>query len=113
LKDRDIAVFRLEVRIDTTSAAGELIFHVFDAIAHFERRLIAKRTKNGIAARARGKRPGRHSGRAEKIAASSKLIEADLLPTAAAKQLGYGRSAVYREVEPINPPCVPCLEKGS
>jgi hypothetical protein len=32
----------LEEKIDTSSAAGELIFHVFGAIAHFERRLIAE-----------------------------------------------------------------------
>ena len=45
----------LEEKIDTASAAGELVFHVFGAIAHFERRLIAERTKDGIAAaRARG-----------------------------------------------------------
>src|SRR5208283_1185756 len=60
LKTRGIALLSLEEKIDTTSAAGELVFHVFGAIAHFERRLIAERTKDGIAAaRARGKRPGR------------------------------------------------------
>ena len=42
-----------------TSAAGELVFHVFGAIAHFGRRLIAERTKDGTAAaRAKGKVPG-------------------------------------------------------
>ena len=46
--------------IDTTSASGELIFHVFSALAHFERRLIAERTKAGlVAARARGRSGGR------------------------------------------------------
>ena len=60
LKERGIALVSLEERIDTGSAAGELVFHVFGAIAHFERRLIAERTKDGIlAARARGNRPGR------------------------------------------------------
>ena len=49
----------LEERLDTASAAGELVFHVFGAIAHFERRLIVERTRDGIAAaKARGKRPG-------------------------------------------------------
>ena len=58
LKERGIALLSLEEKIDTASAAGELVFHVFGAIAHFERRLIAERTKDGIAAaRARGKRP--------------------------------------------------------
>jgi DNA invertase Pin-like site-specific DNA recombinase len=59
LKERGIALLSLEERIDTNSAAGELVFHVFGAIAHFERRLIAERTKDGIAAaRAKGKQPG-------------------------------------------------------
>lgn len=60
LRERQIDLLSLEEKIDTSSAAGELIFHVFGAIAHFERRLISERTKDGIvAARAKGKRPGR------------------------------------------------------
>jgi DNA invertase Pin-like site-specific DNA recombinase len=99
LKARGIALLSLEERIDTSSAAGELVFHVFGAIAHFERRLIAERTKDGIAAaRARGKRPGRVPLDADKIAAAIKLVKAGLSPTAAARQLGLGRSTVYREV---------------
>jgi len=75
------------------------VFHVFGAIAHFERRLIAERTKDGIAAtRVRGKRPGRQPLDAERIAASLKLVSAGLTPTEAARQLGLGRSTVYREV---------------
>jgi predicted site-specific integrase-resolvase len=58
LRARGIDLLSLEEKINTASAAGELVFHVFGAIAHFERRLIAERTKDGIAAaRARGKRP--------------------------------------------------------
>ena len=99
LKERGIALLSLEERIDTNSAAGELVFHVFGAIAHFERRLIAERTKDGIAAaRARGKRPGRQPLDPEKTAAALELVKAGLSPTAAAKQLGLGRSTVYREV---------------
>ena len=46
--------------IDTTTAAGELVFHLFSALAQFERRLIQERTRAGIAAaRARGKHGGR------------------------------------------------------
>lgn len=100
LKEHGIALLSLEEKIDTTSAAGELIFHVFGAIAHFERRLIAERTKDGIAAaRARGKRPGRHPVDGEKVAAALKLVQAGLSPTAAARQLSLGRSTVYREVK--------------
>jgi len=72
---------------------------VFGAIAHFERRLIAERTKDGIAAaRAKGKRPGRRPVDPEKVRAALKLAEAGLSPTAAARQLGLGRSTVYREM---------------
>jgi DNA invertase Pin-like site-specific DNA recombinase len=99
LKERGIALLSLEERIDTNSAAGELIFHVFGAIAHFERRLIAERAKDGIAtARARGKRPGRLPIDPEKVAAALELVKAGLSPTVAARQLGLGRSTVYREV---------------
>ena len=99
LKERGIAFVSLEERIDTGSAAGELVFHVFSAIAHFERRLIAERTKDGIlAARARGKRPGRQPLDRDKIAAALKLVAAGLSPTMVARQLGLGRSTVYREV---------------
>lgn len=99
LKLRGVALLSLEEKIDTSSAAGELVFHVFGAIAHFERRLIAERTKDGIAAaRARGKLPGRQPLDADKVQAALKLVEAGLSPTKAASQLGLGRSTVYREV---------------
>jgi DNA invertase Pin-like site-specific DNA recombinase len=99
LRARRIDLLSLEEKIDTASAAGELVFHVFGAIAHFERRLIAGRTKDGIAAaRARGKRPGRQPLDTDKIAAALKLVQAGLSPTAAARQLGLGRSTVYREL---------------
>ena len=99
LKERGIALLSLEEKIDTSSAAGELIFHVFGAIAQFERRLIAERTKDGIAAaRAKGRRPGRQPLDAERVTAALKLVAAGLSPTAAACQLGLGRSTVYREV---------------
>ena len=99
LKGRGVALLSLEEKIDTSSAAGELVFHVFGAIAHFERRLIAERTKDGIAAaRARGKKPGRQPLDADKVKAALKLVESGLSPTKAAVQLGLGRSTVYREV---------------
>jgi DNA invertase Pin-like site-specific DNA recombinase len=46
--------------VDTTTASGELVFHIFSALAQFERRLIQERTKAGLAAaRARGRKGGR------------------------------------------------------
>jgi DNA invertase Pin-like site-specific DNA recombinase len=72
LKERGIALLSVEEKIDTSSAAGELVFHVFGAIAHFERRLIAERTKDGIAAaaHAQGKRSGRKPLDADRIGAA-------------------------------------------
>lgn len=99
LKAKNIQFMSLEEKLDTSSAAGELVFHVFGAIAHFERRLISERTKDGLAAAAtRGRHPGRPTLPEDKIAAALKLVNAGLSPTEAAKQLSLGRSTVYREL---------------
>lgn len=100
LRERHIALLSLEEKIDTSSAAGELIFHVFGAIAHFERRLISERTRDGIAAaRAKGKLPGRQPLDGDKVSAALKLVAASVSPAEAASQLGIGRSTVYREMK--------------
>jgi DNA invertase Pin-like site-specific DNA recombinase len=99
LKERGIALVSLEERIDTSSAAGELVFHVFGAIAHFERRLIAERTRDGIAAaRAEGRKPGRRPIDPEKLQAALTLVRGGLTPSKAARQVGLGRSTLYREL---------------
>jgi DNA invertase Pin-like site-specific DNA recombinase len=99
LRERKTALLSLEEKIDTSSAAGELIFHVFGAIAHFERRLISERMKDGTAAaRAKGRKPGRQPHDMSRIDAALALIEAHTSPAEAAKQLGLGRSTVYREM---------------
>ncbi len=98
LKAKGINLISLEESIDTTSAAGELVFHVFGAIAHFERRLISERTKDGLAAaKAKGKLPGRPSIDLDKLNAAFTLIEAGLSVTQAAQQVSLGRSTLYRE----------------
>ena len=92
LKTRGIHLISLEERLDTSSAAGELVFHVFGSIAHFERRLISERTRDGIAAaRKRGRTPGRPPLDPETVSAAQKLIEAGLSPARTAKQLGACR----------------------
>ena len=73
------------------------MFHVFGAIAHFERRLLSERTRDGIAAaRKRSRLPGRPPLDPETLSAAHKLIEAGLSPAQAAKQLGIGRAMAYR-----------------
>ena len=99
LKGRGVALVSLEEKIDTASAAGELVFHVFGAIAQFERRLIAERTRDGVAAaRAEGRKPGRPALDREKLQAALTLVRSGLSPTRAADQVGLGRSTVYREL---------------
>ena len=67
LLERQIGVRSLcDGAIDTATASGELVFHLFSALAQFERRLIQERTRAGIAAaRARGKQGGRQPLRPE------------------------------------------------
>ena len=60
LNDNRIGFQSLQEHIDTTTTGGKLIFHIFSALAEFERDLIRDRTKAGLkAARARGKMGGR------------------------------------------------------
>ena len=100
LKKQGVALLSLEEKIDTSSAAGELVFHVFGAIAQFERRLIAERTRDGMnAARAKGSKPGRPALDQEKLNAALMLVKSGMSPTQAARQTGLGRSTVYREIQ--------------
>jgi DNA invertase Pin-like site-specific DNA recombinase len=62
LADRGIGFRSLQEAIDTTTPGGKLVFHIFAALAEFERDLIRERTSAGLAAaRARGRRGGRPS----------------------------------------------------
>jgi len=100
LKTKNIGLMSLEEKIDTSSAAGELVFHVFGAIAHFERRLISERTKDGIsAARLKGNIPGRPILNQDTLESARKLVTFGLSVTNTAKQLQIGRSTLYRELK--------------
>ncbi len=60
LDNRKIGFKSLTEQIDTTTSGGKLIFHIFGALAEFERNLIRERTNAGLqAARARGRVGGR------------------------------------------------------
>lgn len=57
---RGVGLRSLQEAIDTTSSGGRLVFHIFGALAEFERRLVQERTRAGLdAARARGRKGGR------------------------------------------------------
>ncbi len=105
LQKLGIHLVSLEERIDTASAAGELVFHVFGAIAHFERRLIVECTLDGVAAaRKRGRHQGRPYTKDETVSALKNLVDASMTPAQAAKHLGIGRSTAYRIARKLQTP---------
>ena len=60
LHENEVGFASVQEQIDTTTPGGKLVFHVFGALAEFERELIRERTNAGLkAARARGKQGGR------------------------------------------------------
>ena len=86
--------------IDTTTASGELMFHVFSSLAQFERRLIQERTTAGLsAARARGRLGGRRpiTGADPRVQAAKRLNQDRSLGIDEICQtLGISRSTFYR-----------------
>lgn len=90
----------LTEKIDATTAAGRLVFHVFAALAEFERNLIRERTHAGLAAaRARGRNGGRRGLDPDKQAAIAKM--ADQPPAVVCKILGISRSTFYKYAPPF------------
>ncbi len=108
LIDRSVGFRSLRENIDTTTSGGKLIFHIFGALAEFERDLIRERTQAGLAAaRARG----RVGGRPTKLTADQTAMARDLLATGksgseVAKAFGVGRSTLYRALGHIDAPVV-------
>jgi DNA invertase Pin-like site-specific DNA recombinase len=104
LQKRSIGFKSLTENIDTTTPGGKLIFHVFGALAEFERDLIRERTQAGLAAaRARGK----HGGRPSRLNAKQRILLqtlyadknnriADILTT-----LHISKSTLYRSLKTL------------
>lgn len=104
LAERGVGFRSLTEGIDTTTPAGKLVFHIFAALAEFEREIIRERTTAGLsAARARG----RKGGRRPKMT-SSKLATARTLYNGKAHTMeqiaeivGVSRATLYRHLEPV------------
>lgn len=106
LERRGIGFESLSERIETTSAAGKLQFHVFAAMAEFERGLIRERTKAGLAAaRARGRVGGRPAKLTARDVRRIRLLLADpeTTVTALARDYGVSRTTLYRHVGIVPP----------
>jgi len=101
LESRSIGLRSLTEAIDTTTAGGKLVFHVFGALAEFERSIIRERTKAGLdAARARGKKGGRPPALVAKDLAAAKamLSDPEITMEEVAKRLKVAPSTLYRHM---------------
>ncbi|MEI4800859.1 recombinase family protein [Bacillus sp. NPDC077411] len=89
-----------EAWLDTTTAHGKILFTVFAGIAQFERDLTSERTKEGIiAAKKRGKHPGRPKTDEEKVNYALYLIDQGMNRTDAAEKAGISRMTLYRKIQ--------------
>jgi DNA invertase Pin-like site-specific DNA recombinase len=101
LQARDIGLKVLTQQIDTTTPGGRLVFHMFAAIAEFERELTLERTHAGLAtARALGRRGGRKPalGPPEIKRAKAMLADPTITVEEVARQLGVPISTLYRHL---------------
>ena len=98
LEAKGIGFESLQESINTTTSSGKLVFHLFGALAEFERNLIRERTQAGLAAaRARG----RQGGRPEKLSKQQQQMALDLYHRKAhtvtdiCKMMGISRYTFY------------------
>jgi DNA invertase Pin-like site-specific DNA recombinase len=102
LAERGVGFRSLQEAIDTTTPGGKLVFHVFAALAEFERDLICERTTAGLAAAsARGRQGGRPSVvTGHKLEVALEMYASRQYSVAAiAKTLGVSRASIYRHLD--------------
>jgi DNA invertase Pin-like site-specific DNA recombinase len=105
LAERGVGFRSLTEGIDTTTPAGKLVFHIFAALAEFEREIIRERTNAGLAAaRARGRKGGRRPKMTPgKLVTARQLYDAKAhTMEQIAEIVGVSRATLYRHLEPNN-----------
>jgi DNA invertase Pin-like site-specific DNA recombinase len=101
LEAQQIGFKSLTETIDTTTSGGKLIFHIFAALAEFERSIIRERTRAGLeSAKARGRIGGRPPSLSEKDIAAAKamLRDPNISMEDVAQHLGVSPSTIYRYI---------------
>jgi DNA invertase Pin-like site-specific DNA recombinase len=101
LNNRGIG-FKSITESNTTTSAGKLIFHIFGALAEFERDIIRERTQAGLhAGRARGRLGGRPKSLTPKKAQMAEALYKDKNNTIdeICKTLNISRATLYRYVK--------------
>jgi len=101
LEQEEVGFESISERIETTSAAGKLIFHVFAALAEFERNLIRERTRAGLlAARTRGRKGGRKPALDDRQLREIRALLSDpeIQVADVARRYGVSRSTLYRYI---------------
>jgi DNA invertase Pin-like site-specific DNA recombinase len=99
LNNRKIGFKSIRENIDTTTSGGKLVFHIFGALAEFERDIIKERTKAGLqAARTRGRLGGRPKALNAKKASIAQALYKDKNNAIAdiCKTLNISRATLYR-----------------
>jgi DNA invertase Pin-like site-specific DNA recombinase len=102
LNNRKIGFKSITENIDTTTSGGKLIFHIFGALAEFERDIIRERTNAGLqAARARGRLGGRPKSLTPKKASIAQALYNDETNTITdiCKTLNISRASLYRYIK--------------
>jgi len=106
LNDQRIGLKSIQESIDTTTSGGKLIFHIFGALAEFEREVIRERTNAGLkAARARGRNGGRPVILTPTKLASAQTLYAskDASISDICSVLGVSRTTLYRHLGKRDP----------
>jgi DNA invertase Pin-like site-specific DNA recombinase len=102
LEERGIGFKSLMENIDTTTSGGKLIFHIFGALAEFERNLIRERTQAGLtAARARGRKGGRPNALTDRqlIIAQSLYADRQNKIPEICRTLKISKATLYRSIK--------------